>query len=176
MEQLVVNRAVAVGAPSAFSFRTRANLRLWLLGDHPGCPADCARALSINPNFYLTHLTLATSEILTGAHITGIDRINSFVALTTIDRQYAYFPSLIGLAWVLAGDDVAAIQFAREAHERSPGSSWNALVYAVAASSDPSITGSEAFQVMLHGLDLPFGHFRSMPWSCRAGGGNLKVA
>ena len=161
----LANRAVALGAASGFAFRTRANLRLWLLGDHKGCRADCDRALAINPNFYLTHLTLATSEILTGAHIAGIERINSFVCLTTIDQQYAYFQSLIGLAWILAGDNGAAIQFAREAHERSPRSSWQIMVYAAAASGDPSITKTKEFQDAINGLELPFGHFRSMPFA-----------
>ncbi|MEY8117685.1 winged helix-turn-helix domain-containing protein [Falsihalocynthiibacter sp. BN13B15] len=161
----LADRAVALGATSAFAFRTRANLRLWLLGDHKGCRTDCVRALAINPNFYLTHLTLATSEILTGAHIAGIDRIRSFVSLTKIDRQYAYFQSLIGLAWILAGDDVAAIQFASDAYERLPDSSWHAMVYAAAASVNSSITKTEEFKKMIYGIDLPFTHFRSLPFA-----------
>lgn len=161
----VADRAVAVGASSAFAFRTRANLRLWLLGDHAGCRADCARALAINPNFYLAHLTLATSDIFTGLHIAGIDRINTYVCLTAIDRQYPYFQSLIGLAWVLAGNAEAAIKFSRDAHERSPSCSWHAMVYAAAASGDSAITKTRNFQDMIERLELSFGHFRSMPFS-----------
>ncbi len=161
----LADKAISLGPSSGFAFRTRANLRLWLLGDHKGCRADCARALAINPNFYLTHLTLATSEILTGAYAAGIDRIDSFVCLTTIDQQYPYFQSLVGLAWLLAGDDGASIIFAREAHERSPRTSWHAMVYAAAAADDPSITKTEEFREMINGLELPLRHFRSIPFA-----------
>jgi len=161
----LADKAVAVGASSAFAFRTRANLRLWLLGDHAGCRADCTRALAINPNFYLTHLTLATSDILTGLHLAGIERINSYVCLTEIDPQYPYFQSLIGLAWILAGNARTAISFSQEAHERAPNCSWHAMVYAVAASDDPDITRTGKFQDMIKRLELPFGHFRSLPFS-----------
>ena len=81
----LADRAVALGPSSGFAFRTRGNLRLWLLGDHQGCMADCHRSLKINSNFYLTHLTLATSEILSGKYLDGEKRLNSFVRLTTID-------------------------------------------------------------------------------------------
>lgn len=161
----LADKAVAVGQSSAFAFRTRANLRLWLLGDHKGCRADCLRALAINPNFYLAHLTLATSDILTGSYMAGIERINSYVCLTTIDRQYPYFQSLIGLAWFLAGNDGAATEVAQEAHERSPSSSWHAMVYAVSACRDPAITKAAKFRDMIEQLELPFGHFRSLPFS-----------
>ncbi len=161
----LADKAVAVGASSSFAFRTRANLRLWLLGDHVGCRADCARALAINPNFYLAHLTLATSDILAGAHIAGIERMHSFVCLTTIDPQYPYFQSLIGLAWILAGNSESAIQFSKEAHERSPKASWHAMVYAAAVSADVSIIRTRNFQDMIKKLELPFGHFRSIPFS-----------
>lgn len=161
----LAERAVAVGASSAFAFRTRANLRLWLLGDHAGCRADCARALAINPNFYLAHLTLATSDILTGSYVAGIARINSYVCLTTIDRQYPYFQSLIGLASILAANVEAAIKFSREAYERSPSCSWHAMVYAAAASGDSAITKTRSFRDMVEQLELPIGHFRSLPFS-----------
>jgi DNA-binding winged helix-turn-helix (wHTH) protein len=159
----LANKAVSIGASSAFAFRTRANLRLWLLGDHTGCRADCARALAINPNFYLAHLTLATSDIFSGSPSAGIERMNSYVSLTEIDLQYPYFQSLIGLAWILAGNMDAAISFSREAHERSPSSSWHAMVYAVAASRNPEITRTKEFREMMDNLELPFGHFRSLP-------------
>lgn len=161
----LAEKAVAIGASSSFAFRTRANLRLWLLGDHAGCRADCARSLAINPNFYLAHLTLATSDILAGAHIAGINRMISFVCLTTIDPQYPYFQSLIGLAWILADNTDAAVQFSKEAHERSPSCSWHAMVYAAAASAEPSVTKTKNFQNMIKGLKLPLGHFRSMPFT-----------
>lgn len=161
----LADKAIAVGASSALAFRTRANLRLWLLGDHEGCRADCARALTLNPNFYLAHLTLATSDILTGSHMAGIERITTYVCLATIDQQYPYFQSLIGLAWFLSGHSDAAIACAREAHERLPSSSWHAMVYAVAASGDPENTRTARFQNMVRQLDLPFGHFRSLPFT-----------
>ena len=161
----LADKAIAVGSSSAFAFRTRANLRLWLLGDHEGCRADCARALALNPNFYLAHLTLATSDILTGSYMAGIERITTYVCLTNIDQQYPYFQSLIGLAWFLSGHPGAAIACAREAHERLPSSSWHAMVYAVAASVDPENTRTARFQNMVRQLDLPFGHFRSLPFT-----------
>lgn len=100
----LADRAVAARPSFAFAFRTRGNLRLWLLGDHQGCRADCKRALDINPFFYLTHLTLATSEILSGNYMEGENRMNSFVRLTSIDPQYPYFLSLIALARFLRGE------------------------------------------------------------------------
>jgi hypothetical protein len=39
------------------------------------------------------------------------------------------------------------------------------MVYAVAASSDPAITETEEFQAMIANLELPFEHFRSLPFS-----------
>jgi hypothetical protein len=161
----LADTAVSIGASSVFAFRTRANLRLWLLGDHTGCRADRARALAINPNFYLAHLTLPTSDIFSASPIAEIEWMNSYVSLTEIDLQYPYFQSLIGLVWILASDLEAAIKFTREAHERSPRSSWHAMVYAVAASRDPAITETGEFQDMIDNLELPFGHFRSLPFA-----------
>jgi len=88
-----------------------------------------------------------------------------YVCLTAIDQKYPYFQSLIGLAWFLSGHSGAAISCAREAQERLPNSSWHAMVYAVAASGDPEITKTARFQTMVQHLDLPFGHFRSLPFT-----------
>lgn len=160
----LADRAVAIGESSSFAFRTRANLRLWLLGDHQGCEADCKRALQINPNFYLSHLTLATSEILSGKYAEGEERLKSFVRLTTIDRQYPLYLSLIGLARFLNGDTEEAVALAKEAYERMPATPWYALVYAATAGGFKSIADTSQFRQMASELELPQSHFRNLPF------------
>jgi DNA-binding winged helix-turn-helix (wHTH) protein len=157
--------AIAVGGSSAWAFRTRANLRLWLLGDHQGCQADCLRALQSNPNFHLTHLTLATSDILSGKYAEGEERINSFVRLTTIDWQYPLYLSLIGLARFLNGDEEKALEFAKEAYDRMPTTPWYALVYAATAGSFKSVVETSQFRQMVSELRLPKSHFRKLPFA-----------
>jgi len=161
----VADRAVANGPSSSFAFRTRGNLRLWLLGDHKGCRSDCKRALNIQPNLYLIHLTLATSEILSGMPAEGEERIDSYVSLTPIDIQYPLFLSLIALSRLFQGDDAAALEFAREAYERLPAISWYALIYAVAGARDRELVSSSRFRSMVAGLELGMSHFRAMPFT-----------
>jgi tetratricopeptide (TPR) repeat protein len=127
--------------------------------------ADCHRSLEINSNFYLTHLTLATSEILSGKYLDGEKRLNSFVRLTTIDRQYPYYLSLIGLARFLSGDEEKALEFAKEAYDRMPTTPWYALVYAATAGSFKSVVETNQFRQMVSELGLPKSHFRKLPFA-----------
>ncbi|MGE4609994.1 MAG: hypothetical protein AAED33_01085 [Paracoccaceae bacterium] len=160
----LADRAVAFGASSDFAFRTRGNIRLWLLGDHEGSRADCLRALQINPSFYLTHLTLATSKILSGKYTEGEERINAFVRLTAIDPQYPLYLSLIGMARFLNGDEEKAMKFAKEAYERMPTTPWYALVYAATAGNFSSVVETSEFRKMISELELPMSHFRNLPF------------
>ena len=161
----LADRAVTIGPSSALAFRTRGNLRLWLLGDHQGCKADCRRALEINSNFYLPHLTLATSELLSGNYIEGEKRIKSFVRLTSIDRQYPLYLSLIALARFLNGDEEKAMEVAKEAYERVPTIPWYALVYAATAGNFKSVVETNQFRQMISELELPKSHFRKLPFA-----------
>ncbi len=161
----LADRAVAVGPSFGFAFRTRGNLRLWLLGDHQGCEADCRRALELNPYFYLTHLTLATSEILSGNYMEGEKRINSFVRFTSIDPQYPFYLSLIALACFLRDEKDKALEMAKEAYERMPTTPWFALVYAVTAGEFASVVQTSEFGQMISELELPKSYFRKLPFA-----------
>jgi DNA-binding winged helix-turn-helix (wHTH) protein len=161
----LANRAVELGPRVDFVLRTRGNLRLWLLGDHEGCRVDCGRALAINPTFHLTHLTLATSEILSGQPAEGIDRMKKMMSLATTEPQFPLFVSLIALAHTLLSNTVEAFEYAREGHERNPSDSWNALVYAIAAAGRAQITDTDSFRMLLNRIALPFDHFRQMPFA-----------
>ena len=163
----LADRAVslAIDPTSAWAFRTRGNLRLWLLGDHQGCQVDCQRALRVNPNYYLTHLTIATSDIFSGKYADGEERLNSFVRLTTVDRQYPLYLSLIALARFLNGDEEKAMEVAKEAYDRLPTIPWYALVYAATAGSFKSVTETTQFRQMVLELELPKSHFRKLPFA-----------
>lgn len=163
----LADRAVslAIDPTSAWAFRTRGNLRLWLLGDHQGCQVDCQRALKVNPNYYLTHLTIATSDIFSGKYADGEERLNSFVRLTTIDRQYPLYLSLIALARLLNGDEEKAMEVAKEAYDRLPTIPWYALVYAATAGNFKSVTETTQFRQMILELKLPKSHFRKLPFA-----------
>lgn len=164
----LADRAIVNGASSSFAFRTRGNLRLWLLGDHQGCVADCQRSLKLNPNLYLTHLTLATSDILSGRSIAGEERIDSFVRLTTIDIQYPLFNSLVAVGRILRGENETAREAAKEAYERMPTTPWYALVYAAAVGDFKPIADTHRFRQMVSELKLPLSHFQSLPFTRKA--------
>lgn len=158
-------RAVEHGQSIDYVLRTRGNLRLWCRGDHDGARFDCERALSINPIFHLAHLTIATSEILSGEFKSGSQRLEEMMRRAVIDPQNPFYFSLIALAEVLSGHEEAAIVAAREGYERNPFGSWNALVYAVTALNDSNITSSDSFKRMVQRIDLPAQHFLDLPFT-----------
>lgn len=159
------DRAVGLDPSSDWVLRTRGNLRLWLHGDHAGARLDCQRALEINPAFHLGHLTIATCDILTGAHAAGARRLEEMMRRVPFDLQNPYYHSLIALARLLDGDTAAAIEAAREGHDRNPFGAWNALVYATAAAEDPALTGAPAFRRLVERIELPPAHFRDLPFT-----------
>jgi class 3 adenylate cyclase/TolB-like protein len=161
----LANKAVELGPRIDFVLRARGNLRLWLLGDHQGCRIDCERSLAVNPTFHLTQLTLATSEILSGQPTEGISRMERMMSLATTELQFPLFVSIISLAHILLGNEDDAFEFAREGHERNPSGSWNALVYAAAAAGQPQIVDTCALHKLVQSIELPFSHFRHMPFT-----------
>ncbi|WP_109761040.1 hypothetical protein [Silicimonas algicola] len=80
------------------------------------------------------------------------------------DPQNPLYFSLIALALLLDGQVDAAVEAAREGHERNPLGAWNALVYAVAASGNNRIMDATAFRKMVNRIDLPPSHFLDFPF------------
>lgn len=161
----LADRAVAVGPRSEFAFRTRGNLRLWLRKDHAGSAEDCARSLELDPNFHLTHLTMATSDLLSGNPDRGADRLGFVIAMVPFHPQLPLFLSLQALANILDGEDEKAIEQAREACERGPNVCWYKMVYVAAASQRRNIVQSDDFGELLSGIKLSISHFRQMPFT-----------
>jgi DNA-binding winged helix-turn-helix (wHTH) protein/tetratricopeptide (TPR) repeat protein len=157
-------RAVELGQSIDYVLRTRGNLRLWRLGNHEGARLDCRRALEINPVYHLAHLTIGTSEILSGEFPSGSRRLEEMMRRAPTDPQNPLYFSLIAVAALLDGNRDKAIKAAREGHERNPLGSWNALVYAAAAAGDTAISDDEEFERMIRGIDLPAQHFRDLPF------------
>lgn len=77
----------------------------------------------------------------------------------TFDPQDPHYFSLIALSQVLAGQIDAAIDTAREGHDRNPLGAWNALVYAVAAAENFQMTDPEVFQRLVARTALRSSHF-----------------
>ncbi len=161
----LANRAVELGSNIDFVLRTRGNLRMWLLGDHEGARNDCERALAISPTFHLAHQTIATSDILTGHFTEGIARIRKIILFGRRDTQYPLYMSLISIGHMLLRDSDEAFETAREGHECNPSDSWSALVFAASAAGRADFTATAQFRHLLDGIDLPFTHFRDMPFS-----------
>ncbi|WP_205123444.1 winged helix-turn-helix domain-containing protein [Marimonas lutisalis] len=162
----LAERAVGIAPHIDFVMRTRGSLRLWLRADHEGARADCERALAISPVFHLAHQTIALSEILSGEHVAGIARVQTFMERGTVSNpRYPHYLSLLALGQLLAGQTDAAVQSAREGHERAPGDPWCSYVYAAAAGDRDKITETEDFRRMIAGNDLPLAHFRDLPFT-----------
>ncbi|SDZ57310.1 Transcriptional regulatory protein, C terminal [Jannaschia faecimaris] len=161
----LANRAVELGSNIDFVLRTRGNLRMWLRGDHEGARSDCERALGISPTFHLAHLTIATSDILAGHPTEGISRLNEINLMGPKDPQYPNYMSLISIGQMLLKSSDKAFAAALEGHEYNPSDSWSALVYAASAAGRTNITDTPQFQSLLARIDLPFSHFRDMPFS-----------
>ncbi len=160
-------RAVELGQSVDYVLRTRGNLRLWRLGDHDGARLDCRRALELNPVFHLAHLTIATSEILSGDFAAGSLRLEEMMRRAPADPQNPLYFSLIAIAALLDGNDEKALLAAREGHDRNPLGSWNALVYATVAAFAKDITATENFARITAGIDLPARHFGDLPFTDR---------
>jgi DNA-binding winged helix-turn-helix (wHTH) protein len=162
----LADRAVGIAPQVDFVMLTRGCMRLWLRADHEGARADFARALNGNPVFHLAHQFLATSEILSGDHRAGVQRLRRIIELGTVNNpRYPHYLTLVALGQVLAGNTEAAMQASREACEFAPSDPWCGYVHAVAAADDAETTASARFQYMLTGIALPFSHFRDLPFT-----------
>jgi hypothetical protein len=128
---------------------------LWLRRDHEGCRADAKRALAINSGYHAAKEVYALADIF-GGHITrGAPQLESLLREAGIEPFHTpYRHSMLGVAYAMTGDSQAAVGHAREGHEQKPFVPIHALAYAVAASGDASLTGSDDFRAMIsrHGL------------------------
>lgn len=158
------DRAVELDQSNDWVLRTRGNVRLWLIGDHEGARQDCRRALAINPSFHLAHLTIATSEILSGSFADGARRLEEMIRRVSFDPQNPLYFSLIAIAKLLDGQIDAAVDMAHEGLERNPLGAWNALVYAASAADNATITGTAAFDRMVNRIALSPSHFLDFPF------------
>ncbi|MEM5542658.1 winged helix-turn-helix domain-containing protein [Sulfitobacter sp. AS92] len=162
----LANRAVGIASHIDFVMLTRGCVRMWLNADHDGARADFNRALKISPAFHLAHQFLATSEILSGEHELGIQRVKKFIDLSpATNPRYPHYLTLLALGQILAGHESAAVQTSRESHDRAPSDHWCKYVYATAAASSPKITTTQDFKRMIVSTDLPFTHFRDLPFT-----------
>lgn len=159
------DRAVELDQSNDWVLRTRGNVRLWLFGDHDGARQDCRRALAINPSFHLAHLTIATSEILSGEFENGARRLEEMIRRVSFDPQNPLYFSLIAIAKLLDGQIDVAVDMAHEGHERNPLGAWNALVYAASAADDACIKDTAAFHRMVQRVALSPSHFLDFPFT-----------
>lgn len=164
----LADRAVGIASHIDFVMLTRGCVRMWLNADHDGARSDFNRALDISPTFHLAHQFLATSEILSGEHAKGVARVKKFIDLSpATNPRYPHYLALLALGQVLDGDEDAALQTARESRERAPNDYWCNYVYITAAAATKTITTRQNFKRMLKGNDLPFGHYRALPFTDR---------
>jgi DNA-binding winged helix-turn-helix (wHTH) protein/tetratricopeptide (TPR) repeat protein len=162
----LANRAVGIASHIDFVMLTRGCVRMWLNADHEGARADFNRALEISPAFHLAHQFLATSEILSGEYEQGIQRVKKIIELSpATNPRYPHYLALLALAQILAGDEGAAVQTSCESHQRAPNDHWCNYVYATAAASRAKITATQDFKRMVDCTDLPFTHFRELPFT-----------
>lgn len=161
----MAERAVGIAPQVDFVMLTRGCMRLWLRADHDGARSDFERALEGNPIFHLAHQFLAASEILSGEQVQGVERLKKIIKLGTVNNpRYPHYLALLALGETLAGNSETAVWASREAHERAPGDPWCAFVYAAAAADCEKTTRSERFRSMLKRVELPFSHFRDLPF------------
>ena len=162
----LAERAVGIAPHVDFVMLTRGCLRLWLSADHDGARADFERALSISPVFHLAHQFMAVSEILTGEHASGIARVKKVMELgTTTNPRTPHYLALQALGQMIAGDSDIAALTARESYERAPGDPWCNYIYAAAVADQEEITSTERFRRMITSINLPFTHFRDLPFT-----------
>jgi tetratricopeptide (TPR) repeat protein len=162
----LADRAVGIASHIDFVMLTRGCVRLWLNADHDGARADFNRALEISPAFHLAHQFLATSEILSGEYEQGVERVKKFIELSpATNPRYPHYLALLALGQILAGDEDAAFQTSRESRERAPNDHWCNYVYATAAAANATITTTQSFKRMIVCTDLPFTHYRELPFT-----------
>jgi tetratricopeptide (TPR) repeat protein len=162
----LADRAVGLAPQVDFVMVTRGCMRLWLGADHEGARADFARALDRNPVFHLAHQFLAVSEILSGDHERGVQRLRRIIELGTVNNpRYPHYLTLMALGQVLGDDTKAAMKASREACEFASSDPWCGYVHAVAAADDAETRTSARFRHMLEEIALPFSHFRDLPFT-----------
>jgi adenylate cyclase len=150
----LADKSVNLGANIDFIFHNRANVRLWLRRDHPGCFADARRALEINPSYHLAREDIAIAEIFGGDRAKGLRQLEALIQQVPAEPITPYRLSILSIGLALAGDMEAARRHAKDGYERKPQVPIHAIAYAVSAAGDESVTGSRQFEelIKLHGL------------------------
>jgi DNA-binding winged helix-turn-helix (wHTH) protein len=162
----MADRAEGIAPQVDFVMLTRGCVRLWLKADHEGARADFERALEGNPVFHLAHQFLAVSEILSGEYWQGLERLKRIIKLGTVNNpRYPHYLALLALGEILAGNEKAAVQASQEAHERAPSDPWCAYVYAASLADCEKTAKTDGFRRMLAQTELPFSHFRDLPFT-----------
>lgn len=151
---VLAQKAVSLGPDIDFVHHNRAKLRLWLQRDFAGCRSDADHILTINPAYHFAQEDLACAEIFSGNRREGLKALEDLVARVPRDAVNPFRLSLAAIGYALEGEMEAALRSARGGYEAKPFVPIHAIAYAVAASSDRSVTSSPEFQSMVrqHGL------------------------
>lgn len=162
----LAERAVGIAPHVDFILLTRGCQRLWLLADHDGARADFERALELTPTFHLAHQFLAISEILCGEHLSGVARVKKIIELGKAKNPRApHYLTLLALGELLARNFEAAVAASQEACELAPLDPWCNYVYAATVADQKEIVTSQQFRHVLESTNLPFSHFRQLPFT-----------
>ena len=160
----LADRAVDLGPRVDFVYHNRAWQRLWLKHDHEGCIADARRALEINPDYHKGPQDQAIAEIFLGEPGAGIARLEEYIRKAPSEPVMPLILSLVGLAYLIQGNEVMALRFAKDAYERRPMIRVHSLVYAAVAASNEELTFSSDFQALVRRNSLTIASARQLPF------------
>lgn len=158
----LADRAVDLGPRMDFVYHNRAWQRLWLKRDHDGCIADTQRTLDINPDYHKGPQDRALAEILLGNTDAGIARLKAVIRTVPSEPVMPLMLSLLGLGYLLQGDEDEALRYAEDAYERRPMIRVHSLVYAAAADDDTSSTPD--FRALVRRNNLSVSCARQLPF------------
>ena len=161
----LANKAVSFGPNIDFVFQARAVVKIFLFGDLAGAKIDCERALKINPYFHSPQYVVAMIEILNGNTDIGIEQLIKCLKAVPDDPTVPISNSVVAIGHLISGENDKALQFAKEGYDLRPSLPICAVVYAVAASSNPEITDSENFKSMNRQLDLRSAIIKNLPFT-----------
>lgn len=160
----LADRAVDLGPRMDFVYHNRAWQRLWLKRDHEGCIADARRALDINPDYHKGPQDRALAEILLGDNAAGIARLEAVIRTVPSEPVMPLMLSLLGLGYLLQGDEDKALRFAEDAYARRPMIRVHSLVYAAAAASDSKTITTPDFRALVRRNKLTIFSAKQLPF------------
>jgi TolB-like protein len=158
------DRAVDLGPRVDFVYHNRAWQRLWLKHDHDGCIADARRTQEINPDYHKGPQDQAIAEIFRGDIRTGIARLEDFMSKAPSEPVMPLILSLVGLGYLLIGDEANALRFAEDGYERRPMIRVHSLVYAAVAASEREITSTSDFRALVERNKLTVSTAEQLPF------------